>query len=94
MEALKQFEQLFPQKTHGGFTVSHPLSRVQNGTKFQPFRIAKNNIRHVVKNTSHIFSALQCHRFYSVLTCRKFKHIASAVGIERKLLIVSVNTVF
>ena len=55
MEALKQFEQLFPQKTHGGFTVSHPLSRVQNGTKFQSFRIAKNNIRHVVKNTSHIF---------------------------------------
>ena len=40
------------------------------------------------------FSALQCHRFYSVLTCRKFKHIASAVGIERKLLVVSVNTVF
>ena len=33
MEALKQFEQLFPQKTHGGFTVSHPLSRVQKRDK-------------------------------------------------------------
>ena len=55
MEALKQFEQLFPQKTHGGFTVSHPFSDVQNGTNFRLFRMAKNNIRHVVKNTSHIF---------------------------------------